>query len=149
MLGAAPVEVAAKPVVKPTAKPVPKPPVSKPKPPVKAGAEFAETPATGGDRFVEETEATAKPHWSTPPVKPTAKPPASAPVSPAFVYYVQVAAFGNEASARALAKQIGGVVTPAGKIFRVQKGPYASDALARTALGQVKAKGYRDARVTR
>jgi hypothetical protein len=47
-----------------------------------------------------------------------------------------------------MARQAGAMVVRAGNVFRVRKGPYADDASARVALGQVAAKGYRGARIT-
>jgi rare lipoprotein A len=64
-------------------------------------------------------------------------------------YFIQIAAFSNQTRAIALAKQLGARVEQAGNIWRVRKGPYNSEESARTALGPIAAKGYRDARVTR
>lgn len=64
-------------------------------------------------------------------------------------YFIQVAAFGNEARARATAGQVGAGIVRAGTIWRVRKGPFATESAARAALGSVTAKGYRDARITR
>lgn len=64
-------------------------------------------------------------------------------------YYVQVAAFSNEGRAKSTAGQVGAGVERAGNIWRVRKGPFASEASARAALGPIAAKGYRDARITR
>ncbi len=64
-------------------------------------------------------------------------------------YFIQVAAFGNESRARATAGQVGAGIVRAGTIWRVRKGPFATESAARAALGSVTAKGYRDARITR
>jgi rare lipoprotein A len=64
-------------------------------------------------------------------------------------YFVQIGAFSNKARADALAKKAGATVVSAGNIWRVRFGPYEDESGARTALGPLAAKGYRDARVTR
>jgi len=87
----------------------------------------------------------SKPKPTVADKKVAAPPPAAATGS----YFVQIAALSNEARARALAKSIGGSVQAARNVWRVRAGPYASDAAARTALGGLKTKGYRDARITR
>lgn len=97
------------------------------------------------DEFVvEEAGARRAPPRATPPQWQRAA-PAPAPAG----YYVQVAALSSRWRAQQVAKQIGGGVQPAGNLFRVRKGPYASEAAARAALGPLAAKGYRDARITR
>ncbi|MGH6697533.1 septal ring lytic transglycosylase RlpA family protein [Sphingopyxis sp.] len=109
------------------------------------------TAKPGDDRLVVEAPGTAKP---TPAAKiaPTAKPAVTA-AKPAAAgagkYVVQVGAFSAESRANAAAKSVGGQVTKAGTLWRVRVGPFASDAEARGALGQVKAKGFRDAVVQR
>ncbi|MEQ1548448.1 MAG: septal ring lytic transglycosylase RlpA family protein [Chakrabartia sp.] len=84
----------------------------------------------------------AKPKISTP--QPSTEKPAMA-----GTYFIQVASFSSKANAEKLAKQLDARVEQAGTIWRVRKGPYASEAAARAALGSITAKGYRDARVTR
>ena len=150
MLGAAPVEGAAKPS-KPVVKPVAKPIAAKPKPVMKAGAYFAPVPPAvvkpvpANDRFIEEDGVGMKPHWVNP-----SKPTKVAPVATTSAgLYIQVAAFGAEPRARALARQLSGSVVAAGSVYRVRTGPFATQAQATSALGQIRAKGYRDARVTR
>lgn len=85
------------------------------------------------------------------PAPPTAKPVSANPAAPPAdsYYYVQVGAFSSEANARTAAKQVGGSFQAAGKFWRVRTGPFASETLAKAALGPVVAKGYRDARITR
>lgn len=83
-----------------------------------------------------------------PAVKPAieaTKPKPEAAEKGAFV--VQVAAFSSEASARKVATQLGGSVSPAGKFWRVRLGPYANRAKASPALEKARAAGYRDARI--
>jgi rare lipoprotein A len=152
--------MASKPVKAPPPKPAPKPAVM-PKPADTAGADFpppdaAPSPTPGGDdRFI--VEEAAKPHWKARPAgsaKPmaAAKPASEArPATPTVSgsWFVQIGAFSNEASARALASKAGAQIVSAGPVFRVRTGPYASESAARQALGGLKAKGYRDARVSR
>lgn len=61
--------------------------------------------------------------------------------------FVQVAAFSSESSARKVAAQLGGSVSPAGKFWRVRLGPYANRAKAASALEKARSAGYRDARI--
>ena len=127
---AAPVRVAPPPPIRRTAPPEPR----------------------GNDRFV--VEEAGKPHWIAGAGAPDEKPRAApANTKPAAVkanapLFVQIASFSSESRAQAMARQAGATVVRAGNVFRVRKGPYADDASARTALGQVVAKGYRGARVT-
>ena len=80
-------------------------------------------------------------------VAPRRTPASTSTISDA--YYVQVAALSSRWKAQQVARQIGGGIQPVGTLFRVRKGPYASEAAARAALGPLAAKGYRDARITR
>lgn len=80
---------------------------------------------------------------SEPPVSAREKTPA---ISGAYV--VQAGAFASEANARRAAKALGGFVSPAGRLFRVRTGPFASRGQAEAALAKVRAAGYSDARVT-
>jgi rare lipoprotein A len=77
---------------------------------------------------------------------PTAKPVEHAPTKGPG-YAIQVAALSSLGKANAVAKSLGGYVETAGTIFRVRKGPYATEAAARAALPQIRAKGFADARV--
>jgi len=62
-------------------------------------------------------------------------------------YVVQIAALSSHARAEALAKSLGGYVMPAGALYRVRTGPFETEAAARGSLGQVRAKGYAEARL--
>ena len=64
-------------------------------------------------------------------------------------WFVQLGAFGNRASAEALARTAGARAVTAGAITRVRFGPFASEADAKEALRSANAKGYREARVLR
>ena len=88
-----------------------------------------------------------------PLLKPAA---ASAPVKPLQSvtvahgkYAVQVGAFASATNAKAAATKIGGSVSPAGKLWRVRMGPYATNAEAQAALAKARAAGYSDARIQR
>ncbi len=63
-------------------------------------------------------------------------------------YFVQIGAFSNSERATALASRAGAQVFPAGNIWRVRVGPFASQREAEAAQQQLRAQGYRDARVT-
>jgi len=106
----------------------------------------------------------AKPAAAKPPVeKPAAE--ATAPKSPKATtatpkkpeparavqsgLTVQVGAFSNRAASEALARKLGGTMTPTGKLFRVRIGPFSSRGEADAALAKAKAAGYSDARIQR
>ncbi|WP_232492172.1 SPOR domain-containing protein [Novosphingobium kaempferiae] len=128
---AAPSAITMKPV--PSAKTAPAPKPSKPAVAAPAIAQPAKPPVA----------ATPKP--SAKPSVEVVKPKPDVAEKGAFV--VQVAAFSSEASARKVAAQLGGSVSPAGKFWRVRLGPYANRAKAAPALEKAKAAGYRDARI--
>lgn len=115
---------------------------------VVSGDEDAGDVSTIDDGFVVEragprrTAPRATPQWQQPA-------PALQPTTVSGGYFVQVAALSSRWKAQQVAKQIGGGIQPAGNLFRVRKGPFASEAAARAALGPLAAKGYRDARITR
>lgn len=100
------------------------------------------------DGFVVEDASSRRPapRAASPWKRPTAAPQ---PIASTGGYYVQVAALSSRWKAQQLASQIGGGIQPSGNLYRVRKGPYASEAAARAALGPLAAKGYRDARITR
>jgi len=62
-------------------------------------------------------------------------------------FVVQAGTFASRANAQALAKKLGGHVSPAGALFRVRTGPFATRGQAEAALAKVRAAGYSDARV--
>lgn len=91
---------------------------------------------------------------STPP--PSYAPVRAAPPRPAPPaarvpagrgYYVQVAALSNAGRAQALAQSMGGFVKPGGGLYRVQLGPFATQAQAQAARQRAAGAGYGDARV--
>lgn len=88
-------------------------------------------PPTPGDRFIVEQPGERRPGQAPPPA--TSR------------FAVQAIAVSSRAQADNLARRIGGFVEPAGKLFRVRKGPYADEASARSALKAVRAKGFAEA----
>jgi rare lipoprotein A len=94
--------------------------------------------------------------------RPTPRPPAPRPAAEAHApapvptpapsvrrggYVVQIAAVSSRAKADALARSVGGYVMPIGSLFRVRTGPFPTEAAASGSLGQVRAKGYAEARL--
>ncbi len=127
-------------IVRPVALPVPEP-----------SAAPAPAPA--------QTPVKIKPGKPVPKPKPVPAPlpaanptPAPAPApKPALhgKFAVQVGAFSSRANAETAAKQTGGSVSPAGKLWRVRMGPFSSEAEAKAALAKAKTAGYSDARIQR
>lgn len=111
----------AKPVVPPAAAPAIMPPKPAPQPVVAAKAEPA-------------------------PPRPVARP--AAPAAKA-AWTVQLGAFGDRARAAGLAKRAGGRVEPAGAVWRVRVGGYATRGEADAALAKLRAAGYSEASVQR
>ena len=70
---------------------------------------------------------------------------------PPRYWAVQIAAFSSKARADAFAKRINGAVvrTTNSGLFRVQLGPYATNAEGQKGLADTKRLGYSDARLTR
>ncbi len=109
--------------------------------------------SSGDDRFIIEGQgdrrtlpAPRPARAVSAPARP-ATPVAPAPVAAPRALYVQVASFGDETRARAVADRVGGKLEKAGEVWRVRLGPFADEASARRALGDVNAKGYRSARI--
>jgi rare lipoprotein A len=90
-------------------------------------------------------------HAKPPVAKPASKPapPKAEPAKPAATgrYHVQVGAFANEANARKLAARLGGHVSPSGKLWLVELGPFADARAAQQARDGAAKHGYGDARV--
>lgn len=80
------------------------------------------------------------------PPRPKPAPAKSAPVAAAGRWFVQVATLSDAARAAALAKSVGGVVRRAGRLYRVQAGPFATRAAAETARASIARRGFGDAR---
>lgn len=113
--------------------PAPKPLASKPKPEPKALPERVPT-----------APPKPKPVAQRPPV--AAAKPKPAPVSG---WGVQVAALSSEANARALAAQLGGRVSAAGMLYRVQLGPFADRTAAEAARAAAARRGQAGAALVR
>ena len=64
-------------------------------------------------------------------------------------YAVQVGAFSSRTASEALARKLGGAISPAGKLYRVRLGPFSSRGEAEVALAKAKGAGYSDARIQR
>lgn len=62
-------------------------------------------------------------------------------------YHVQVGAFANQANARKLAAKLGGHVSPSGKLWLVELGPFPDARAAQQARDGAAKRGYGDARV--
>jgi len=93
------------------------------------------------------------PALKAPATKPAvaAAPRAAEPAAPAprGPFTVQVGAFSTRERAELAARQVGGTVAPAGKLFRVRIGGFAGPAQAAGALAKARRAGYSDARIQR
>ncbi len=98
-------------------------------------------------RFIVEN-ADGRPGKTVVPVRPA---PVPAPVAAASGYVVQIAAFGSQTRADALAQKAGAKVevSAEGDIWRVRYGPYATEAEAEQALNTARQRGYAGARILR
>ncbi|ODP36155.1 hypothetical protein BFL28_07030 [Sphingomonas turrisvirgatae] len=101
---------------------------------------------------VTTASVTARPPMRpAPPVRAQAAAPVTKPAAtpaPATTgLFVQVAALSSAQRAQLLAGQIGGVVRPAGEVYRVQVGPYPDSAAAQRARADLAQRGYADARI--
>ncbi len=113
--------------------------------PVKAARPLA-APSPAATTQVPRPVPAAAPRPSATPA-PRPAPVASAPHTGTF--FVQVGAFSTRARADTAARQVGGSVSAAGRLFRVRSGPFAARAAADAALAKAKAAGYSDARIQR
>lgn len=123
--------------------PAPKPrPASKPAP-KPAPVAVPATPAVRVHRDTVPTVATPSPALTAPP--------AASPTSTASPgrSIVQVAVFSTRERADAAARALGATIIPAGRLFRMQLGPFATPAEAAAGLAKAKAAGYSDARIVR
>jgi rare lipoprotein A len=75
------------------------------------------------------------------PTPPVARPAATGR------WFVQVAALSDAARAATLAKTVDGVVRSAGRLYRVQSGPFTTRAAAETARAAIARRGFADARI--
>lgn len=82
-----------------------------------------------------------------PAARPTpVKAPAPAPAARGR-WFVQVATLSDARRAATLAKSVDGVVRSAGRLYRVQAGPFATRAAAETARASIARRGFGDARI--
>ncbi len=123
------------PVPSPTAKKLPKgKPVPKPS-------------ATPTPRPTPAAAPTPRP---SPAAKPSPAPSARpSPAAGSHPYYIQAGTFASKTNADAGATKIGGQVIAAGRMWRLRKGPFGSQAEAQAALAKVRSAGYKDARIQR
>lgn len=114
----------------------PAPVIAKPKPLVAArpGAVF-DRPAVA-----------AKASQPAKAMAPPAPLPAPAPTK-AGGYVVQVGAFSSAPRAQAVAKSVGARVEPAGGVWRVRLGPYATQQAAQAGVRAAAAKGFENSRI--
>lgn len=82
---------------------------------------------------------------------PRPTPRATSPVAPKPAatgrWLVQVAALSDATRAATLAKTVDGVVRSAGRLYRVQAGPFTTRAAAETARAAIARRGFADARI--
>ncbi|MGT2515937.1 SPOR domain-containing protein [Sphingomonas panni] len=83
------------------------------------------------------------------PAGPVASRPHPAKPTPVVTgrWFVQVATLSDAGRARTLAKSVDGVVRSAGRLYRVQAGPFATRAAAETARASIARRGFGDARI--
>ncbi|MBN8807407.1 MAG: SPOR domain-containing protein [Sphingomonas sp.] len=114
-------------------------------------------PVAATTRSGKGAKAVVAPTPSARPALASARPPmvrkpAAAPSPPPTAnahLYVQLAAFSTADRANALARSIGGSVSPAGALYRVRTGPYVTAAQAARARDAAVKRGYAQARVVR
>lgn len=91
------------------------------------------------------------PRYTPMPAAPVATPakPATPAPKPAATgrWLVQVAALSDATRAATLAKTVDGVVRSAGRLYRVQSGPFTTRAAAETARAAIARRGFADARI--
>ncbi|KQM93432.1 hypothetical protein ASE70_13490 [Sphingomonas sp. Leaf22] len=91
----------------------------------------------------------AAPQAAAPKPAPRPNQPVTAIAQPAAAgrWLVQVAALSDPTRAATLAKTIDGVVRSAGRLYRVQAGPFTTRAAAETARAAIARRGFADARI--
>ncbi len=117
--------------------------------PVSGGNKPPTAPTTPPRAIVAALKPATAPagHTSAAPVVPAHTPTAAPPARGGNV--IQVGAFSSKANAEASAAKVGGSVSPAGRLWRVRMGPYATPGDAAAALAKAKGAGYSDARIQR
>ena len=142
LTGAPVAVVTASPPEVPAASPTP---AAKPRTAAKPAPKPAPVPAPA-------TPPAVRVHRDTvPPIASPAPTPAADTASPARPggSIVQVAVFSTRERADAAARALGATIIPAGRLFRMQLGPFATPAEAASGLARAKAAGYADARIVR
>ncbi len=81
------------------------------------------------------------------PVAPPQAAPKPRPAQSTGRWFVQVAALSDAGRAGILAKSVDGVVRSAGRLYRVQAGPFATRAAAESARAAMARRGFGDARI--
>ncbi|HWU02508.1 MAG TPA: SPOR domain-containing protein [Novosphingobium sp.] len=143
--GATPPAAAKAPPVAPVAQPAPVP--AKPAVAAKVtAAPLVAVRAPAKPVHKPAQDKPASPRHDT-PREESAKPASTAPAAHDGAFSVQLGAFGQKAHAETIAQKAGGQVSPAGKLWRVRLGPFASRVQAEAALAKAKAAGYSDARI--
>ena len=135
---------------------VPASPVTEPEPVVEvavtedsqgtpeAPPRIEETPVfAAAETFDEAFEPGTDLAEATPPAAPA---PTTAPAAEAN-FVVQAASFSTEERARRAAEPLDGIVSQAGRYWRVRTGPFATRSEAEASLAKVRAAGYTDARI--
>lgn len=79
--------------------------------------------------------------------KPLSSAVKASPQASARPILVQIGAYSTKQRAEDAAKRLGGVVSPAGKLWRVRTGPYANTAAARSSIEKASASGFPGARI--
>jgi rare lipoprotein A len=114
-----------------------------------------EAPASAPPPRAAATGAARGAPIPVPPARSAARPAAAPaqPIAPASVpragWGVQVAALSDAGRARALAKQLGGQARAAGKLWRIQLGPFADRSAAERARADVARRGHPGAALVR
>jgi rare lipoprotein A len=118
-------------------------------------APFPATAAPASARPIPEGTPPPLPPLQTATVAARSKQPqhaAVAPQKPAASghgnYLVQAATMSTRDRAQKVASSVGGSVSPAGRYFRVQTGPFDTREQAQASLAKVRAAGYSDARIS-
>lgn len=129
-------------------------PSAAPMPPAPAPAPVAAPPPAAPAPSGPKRPAVMPPVQKPAPATMTEPRPSSAPKAaqaPRPVgggqVVVQVGAFSSRTAAAAVAARVGGAVSPAGRLFRVRIGGFATAAEAGAALAKAKAAGYSEARI--
>lgn len=122
--------------------------------PAKAGAQpklaAKPTAVAVAPKPAAKPELAAKPPVVAAAAKPAPKPePAAKPAAATAKSFIQVGAFSTRERAETAARQVGGTISLAGKLYRVRIAGLATSAEASAALAKARGAGYSDARIQR